>query len=748
MVIACWAVALAPLVLRAQPAAPPNSDPVVVLLDRSPDITRNARLEAARRLAQRNSPEDRAALVKALQEVSNQTIQSVAAVAISELPDPSEEFINPLFTLLQAQVPYDLARPASRALGRYKNNAVVLQRLIDRTQTVTGEASRRAALEALGAFPEKRAAARLMEVLTSSDVSNDLRNSSVRGLTEMTGATEIGSDIGRWENWWRSKQSLSDDAFRGAIQTSKANRFEDIRDRYDRLALASRAQISRFYRKLPPEQREASLLELLNSSEPLERAVAAGIVREDKASAAVIPESVQKQLTAMIGDLDADVRLAVASALGALNYAPAIEPLLRQISIEENPDVKGALARAIRPMQDLRAVDPLVNLLQDNDRAVARDAAIALRDLGNLMRDKNDAAMQSKVAAALQQVIARTQADVAGDALREAAVDAMVPLQHQSLKRDLVLLVGSRESEGVRRNAIRALAQYGEEDLADSIAQALEDRSSPAVRLAAATALGRLGRSADLSAMVKRVKIDPDPTVATAAWNAIAATIVRDTTSVEQLTALAANDFRADSDDISRSRRLAVLSALEKKFDPNEPKTLDDLADVQQNIGRTYLAFDPPQAADAIAPLTSSLKNYKASNSSASEETLTELVMQAYLRAEKYADAIAFASQAISEKPGNAEAVGREIKNEARRLVDLKEFAKATELINLAENKMTTPLAMSTRTALNEMTVEIRRALDEGRRDGTTAPAGPRSAEHPVYDGFPIAMVFAPSQLR
>lgn len=739
MVIAGWALAVAPMMLRAQPAAPPNGDPVVILLDRNPEITRNARLEAARRMAQRNTPEDRAALVKALQEVSNQTIQSVAAIAISELPDPSEEFINPLFTLLQAQVPYDLARPASRALGKYKTSEVVLQRLIDRTQTVTGESSRRAAIEALGAFPEKRAAARLMELLASPDVSTDLRNSSVRGLTEMTGASEIGTDIGRWENWWQANQSLSDDAFRGAIQTSKANRFEDFRDRYDRLAMASRAQISRFYRKLPPEQREASLLELLNSAEPLERAVAAGIVREDKASAAVIPESVQKQLTAMIGDLDSDVRLAVASALGALNYAPAIEPLLRQVSIEQNPDVKSALARAIRPMQDLRAVDPLVNLLQDNDRAVSRDAAIALRDLGNLIREKNDSATHGKVAAALQQVIARTQNDVAGDALREAAVDAMVPLQHPSLIRDLIRLLADRETEGVRRNAIRALAQYGDENLADSIAQKLEDRSSPAVRLAAATALGRLGRSADLGALVKRVKTDPDPTVATAAWNAIAATIVRDSTSVEQLTALAANDFRADTDDISRSRRLAILSALEKKYDPNEPRTLDDLAGVQQNIGLTYLAYDPPQAADAIAPLTSSLKNYKAANSSVGEETLTELVMRAHLRAEKYADAIAFAKQAIGEKPGNAETIGREIKNEATRLFEVKEYAKALDLIAKAE-AMTPPLADSTRKSLIDVFNEINRAEQNATRDGTTAPAGPRGADRPHLDGYPIAM--------
>jgi HEAT repeat protein len=739
MVIAGWALAVAPVMLRAQPAGPGNGEPVVVLLDRGPEITRNARLEAARRLAQRNSPEDRAALVKALQEVSNQTIQSVAAVAISELPDPSEEFINPLFTLLQAQVPYDLARSASRALGKYKTSAVVLQRLIDRTQAVTGEASRRAAIEALGAFPEKRAAARLMELLASPDVSTDLRNSSVRGLTEMTGASEIGADIGRWENWWRANQSLADDAFRGAIQTSKANRFEDYRDRYDRLAMASRAQISRFYRKLPPEQREASLLELLNSAEPLERAVAAGIVREDKASAAVIPESVQKQLTAMIGDLEPDVRLAVASALGALNYAPAIEPLLRQISIEPNPDVKSALARAIRPMQDLRAVDPLVNLLQDSDRTVARDAAIALRDLGNLIREKNDAPMQSKVAAALQQVIARTQADVAGDALREAAVDAMVPLQHQSLKRDLVLLVGSRESEGVRRNAIRALAQFGEEDLADSIAQALEDRSSPAVRLAAATALGRLGRSADIPALVKRLR-DADPSVVTAAWNAIAATIVRDSTPAAQLRALAQNEFNENSDDITRSRRLAVLSALEAKFDPNDAKNFGSLAEVQQDIGRTHLAYKPPQAAEAIAPLASSLRYYKVTGSSAGEETLTELVMRAHLRAEKYADAIAFATLAIAQKPGNAETIGREIKVETTRLFDEKEYAKAETLISAAE-EMTPPLADSTRKSLIDVMTDINRIKQNATRDGTTAPSGPRGTKQPQLDGYPIAML-------
>src|SRR5262245_47223770 len=59
-----------------------------VLLDSNRDLPRAARVEAARRLVQRDTPADRQALAQALQERSNQAIQSAAANAIADAPSP------------------------------------------------------------------------------------------------------------------------------------------------------------------------------------------------------------------------------------------------------------------------------------------------------------------------------------------------------------------------------------------------------------------------------------------------------------------------------------------------------------------------------------------------------------------------------------------------------------------------------------------------------------------------------------
>ncbi|MDW8262645.1 MAG: HEAT repeat domain-containing protein [Phycisphaerales bacterium] len=701
------------------------------LLDGSREIPRAARVEAARQLAQRNTPADRQALLQALQERSNQPAQFAAASAIAEqgLVDP--QFIDPLFVLIQPDVSIDLARPAARALARFRDDPVILNRLIARTESLSGEPSRRAAIEALGYIPEKRSAERLMELLASPDSSAEIRASAMEALRTLTGIASHGSDVGRWLAWWESTRSLPDADFRAALQASKAARLDELKLQYDRAAAAYRERISLMYRALPPDRRSEQLLDMLNSPEPIERSVAAMIVREDKASAAIIPEAVQERLRAMVSDVDDNVRLSVANALGALNYTPAFESILRQLAVERNPDVKTALTRAIAPMQNLEAVGPLLTLLGDGDLSVAQSAALALRDLGPRLRSEGDPSLLARTTAALRAALARTGGPGA-ESLREAVVDAMVPLRQPELIADLTRLLGSGQTPLVRRNAIRALAEFRNEDLADAVAPMLADSQPSLVRLAAAQALGSIGRAADIQALRRRLE-DPDPTVQSAAWNAIAAIMPKDTTPPEALFALAA-EFSGDSNR-DRDRRIEVLLALQAKLVAR--RDLNQLAEVRENIGQALMSYDPPQAEQAITYLRMARDDYKATGSQVGVEKMTAALLRAYLRAGAFADAMRFASEAIAEFPGNVQTVGSEIKREADRLYQLRELAKAEELINHSET-IDPPLPDLYRKHLVDMAAEIRRMTSDELRNRTTAPSGPRSASKHLPVLIPI----------
>jgi len=172
------AILLASTAQARQDADPDTQRQAAILLDRTTGTSPTARAEAARRLVQKRTPAARQVLAGALQERGNPPAQLAAAVALAEDDRPDPSLIDPLFVLTKPDVPLALARPAARALSRYSGNLAVLARLIDRIEDRRGD-SRRAAVEALGYFSEKRAAERLIALLNSEDESRAIRDSAV-----------------------------------------------------------------------------------------------------------------------------------------------------------------------------------------------------------------------------------------------------------------------------------------------------------------------------------------------------------------------------------------------------------------------------------------------------------------------------------------------------------------------------------------------------------------------------------------
>ncbi len=81
-------------------------------------------------------------------------------------------------------------------------------------------------------------------------------------------------------------------------------------------------------------------------------------------------------------DEDRIVKEAVARALGELKDLKAVEPLIQTLE-DEYSRVRGAAAWALGELDDVRAVEPLIKVLKDENWGVRLDAARALVKIGD-----------------------------------------------------------------------------------------------------------------------------------------------------------------------------------------------------------------------------------------------------------------------------------------------------------------------------------------------------------------------------
>ena len=80
-------------------------------------------------------------------------------------------------------------------------------------------------------------------------------------------------------------------------------------------------------------------------------------------------------------DPNSIVRKAAAEALGKLNDTSAVEPLVELLD-DEDPEVRAEAAASLGKLNDTRAVEPLIRLLDDKDIWVKEET---IRSLCRLM---------------------------------------------------------------------------------------------------------------------------------------------------------------------------------------------------------------------------------------------------------------------------------------------------------------------------------------------------------------------------
>jgi HEAT repeat protein len=691
MALSTAAAAAMPTVrAAAQPpaaAAPAPQEQIDELRATLFDSNRPARErdEAARRLLQREAYD---VLLEALRS-GKSDLQVPVARALAEQENPPAVFLNDLMTrCLQAQVTAELAEAASQAVANYRDNPAARARLRDFILSDNiPEGVRLPAVKALGTLNDKDTAKFLVETVLNG-TNQRLSDAAADALVQMTGQAENGRDVGLWNQWWGEQRFKSSEQFLAERRAERERRFSQANAGLQGLASGVDKLMFDLHRRAKDDaEREELVLRCLNDPYPEIRSAGARLIEQERAEGLTVRPAVRGRLRELIGDSSPDVRQKVALAIKSINDTAAAKPLLAQLQQERFPAVKAALMAALGPMKDVSAVPVLIKQLDDTSNQVAEAAARALADLGpEIAKSRN---LTRDVANALVRTINRTKDQRGSTRLRENVVAATVPLKDPALVKTLFSLLDNRleNSTNVRRSAIRALAAMGDtpqrEDIAQRIAETpLNDYGEGAagVRLEAAAALGLVGGEAQANALYQHMYAprETDQYVRDEAWKSLSSLFAD--FPVVTLLSWAEVNFKDQPD-----KQTTVYLVLNDKLIPAGAS--ETLATVQERLGTLYLKDNPEKA---IGYLAAALNFWDAKGPGMRTESIQSKLMEGYLRARRYKDAMQYAADRIriGGNP-NRQVMGGAIMREVAQLErsnELKDLKAALELLGEAKN--------------------------------------------------------------
>jgi len=177
-----------------------------------------------------------------------------------------------------------------------------------------------------------------------------------------------------------------------------------------------------------------------------------------------------------------------------------VEGLIETLGYQKDPEVRKAAAAALGRIGDVRAVEPLVAALQDEDDWVGGQAALALGSTG-------DPRAVSPLIAALREGQRLT---------RSAAADALGSIGDARAVGPLIDALGDSPAD---MYAAKALGEIGDARAVGPLISALED-GDRTLRAAGADALGRLGDARAVDAL-KRLLEDEHQAVRRASRGAL-----------------------------------------------------------------------------------------------------------------------------------------------------------------------------------------------------------------------------------
>ena len=663
----------------------------------NPNSKPEQREQAAERLVLRQRTDARDMLLKILRD-PDRPAQIAVAKALSGDSRPDPRFIPPLLLLMgRDRVATDAA---VSALTNYADNLDVLNDLIVFAKNGTQvPSSREAAIRGIGSFVKKNAAGFLIGLTNNTDEDPQIRKAATIALTDMTGLQQIGSDIQQWNDWWTAGINQPERDWESAQFRNRAGHYAQVKRDFQRLTDHIKTLLYLEYQRVPEIQRTDVTLSWLKDTVPAIRVVGAGKVLDEKLVGNRIPPVVVDQLRGMIGDSAVEVRQEVINALLQINDAASVEPLLAQLAVETDPDVKIVIASTLGRLQQIKSIDAILLLLNGPATRVAEAAAEALGELGEPIR--KDPALTAKVSINL-----RTKLEMIGDKpgtenLRGFILEAMAQLHDASMLRvfSRALDVNDlRNTVKIRIAACRGLGNMiepGDKEQAatDLVSALLHDREA-AVRLEAVKALGNVGTFHQADALYDQTTSrEMDRSVRDAAWKVLSSLFTRPEFTANDLLSYWAEKFKdspALKNDPNPKRRvevlqnrIIVLQAARDKLIADagvNPQAAQTLAGVHQNIGETLMSLE--QWDKAAASFRAAMAYWMVHNNApATLSQLSEQLMQAMLRAGSYPEAVQFAGERITDKPQEQGDMGYLIRTEVERLM---KSAKPTDLKSAA----------------------------------------------------------------
>lgn len=649
---------------------------------RDPNVRQSDREEAAARLVSRQSGPADAVLQDVLVNGSRDA-RLAAARALAADRFPNEALIEPLAGLLRAEPKFpSLAEAAGRALAAYRRHRVAMNHLVEFSRDSNQPADARArVIRALGRVVDPGAAEVLVGLLSTRAEPRLVRDAAGDALVDMTGLRENGRDVRRWDQWLQQNADKTTDRWRADVLEGAAARLDRIRGRHERLVGTLDDRLFGQYRDAPREKRADVLLGFLNSAEPDERAIGAGIVTRAVQAQEEVNDAIRNRLVDLVGDSDPTVRRVVAQAIRDLNHREALAALLTQLEQEREPDVRIAIAGALAPIGDPSAVPQLVAMLNvtQNPPDVAAAAAQALGRLARVLRQTDPKTADFVVERMRALVINPQLRSPGGDDVRVAAIDALAALQDPQLLQTASDLLSEQAGEPlpVRQAALRALRELGNPEANAPLMRVLSDERDASLRLLALDALARTAGFELAGLLLERSgRAEIDELVRDRAWATYLAVLQKGTE--QELVKEVKRHAEPE-------RQIEVLRVLCAKLEKSGQ--VRDLAYQRQNLGAALLKLAQPRPAEAARYFHQALDYWLKSNDpdrAAAVEVLTGLELKAWLQAREYTAAMRFSEETIKRDPTQQDTVGPIIKNEADALREKKQFENATALIKEA----------------------------------------------------------------
>ena len=340
--------------------------------------------------------------------------------------------------------------------------------------------SKRLLAKALGNTNDRDAVEPLIKLLSVDDrVLRDVVKKSLEKITKQA----IGKDSAWWNEWWERNRVKTREQWLEDIVLKQEENTKQFESKFEHLKLEIAQKSIKLFELRPDKSDPKPLIEAIKSEYPEIRIFAAKELAKIKNPSVIdvlIDATSDKQeevrieviqtlgeigderavnpLVYTLGDESLVVREKSARALGKLGRPEAVEALISALNSNTNLTIVCAIAEALGQIEDARAVEPLMTFLNHKE-SIIRECTAA--SLGNL---RDSRAVKSLIAALNdeQERVRWYAADSLGKIRDPACVDSLIKLL-------------SDTSARVRESAVTALGQIGNQQAIESLIKALQD---------------------------------------------------------------------------------------------------------------------------------------------------------------------------------------------------------------------------------------------------------------------------------